>query len=385
MSVCSVTEHIFNDDLLANPGDMQWVEQRYSKLLPVLDFPELRQAFLTHDALAIQAHRRVMGWGLLAILCAVIALLAAASEPLWGGQGLLPRAVGTGAELLGLLGAFVGAGGMWLGPSKRDWLLNRLAAEQLRQWHFQFILQRGDLIVPALGGDESQVHDFRAARACLFEDFRAGLRGKLDSLLTSLLSVNYEKEKTLVPRGSLPHHGYTDQDELFVPLAEIYWRLRLRHQLQYVQYKLQTSTEYGWRQFLRWPILIQKEVLGGLGTSCIVMAILVSIAIIIGHVLPMVVGETPVSAALEHPLLNSAAVGLAIVAVAVRTIEDGLGLKPDIERYRHFANELERLLTQWQEAPGLSSRLSVMERCEEACFEELREFLVVHHHTKFAL
>jgi|GEM_PF-3996523 len=87
------------------------------KLAPILDFPKLRSAFAEYDKLARDARRRTQTWGLLSVFCAVAALLATATEPLWGGTIVVPRMIGTATELVGLIGALVGAGGVWLGPS----------------------------------------------------------------------------------------------------------------------------------------------------------------------------------------------------------------------------------------------------------------------------
>jgi len=380
------TEHVFNDDLLANPGDVDWIRRTSPSVLPVLDFPNLRIAFKRHDLLANRARRHAMLWGFLAIFFAVTALLAAATEPLWGGHSWLPRVVGTLTELVGLLGALVGAGGIWLGPSKRSWLLNRLMTERIRQWHFQFLTYRGDLVRQAINAaDPDAISRFNEARELAFDDFMMAQRGKLDSVLTALLTVNYEGEQRLVEPAKGTCHGYEDDRKAFDLLADFYKRLRIRNQLQYTQHKLQTSTEKPWRKFLGWPPIVQERILGGLGATCLVLALIVSAAIIIGHGIALAAGENQLTLWLEHAAMNSLAVGLAVLAVAIRTMEDGLGLKSDIERYRHYANRLQRLANEFDATSEIGERIQVMEDCEHACFEEMREFMVLHHETAFAL
>jgi hypothetical protein len=378
------TEHIFNDDLLANPADVAWIERTVPRLTPVLDFPELRQAFGPHDREAIQARRQTRFWGLLAIVCAVAALLATATEPLWGGKGLIPRIFGTGTELVGLLGAIVGAGGVWLGPSRRRWLVNRIAAERIRQWHFHFLVYRGDLVrrVTDEVGDE-EVTAFRAERLRLFDDFLSRQRGKWDSLLTSLVATTYESEARLLEPAAGGNHGYADDQESFDSIAQIYRHLRLRHQLQYALYNLQTSTDKPWRKFLFWPPIVQERILGSLGATCMVLALIVSAAIILGHVVALVAGNVPLAVVLEHTALNSLAVALAVVAIAVRTLEDGLAIRADIDRYQHYAGRIQGLLREFDASASIRSRLHVMRECEKLCFEEMREFLVAHHQTRF--
>jgi hypothetical protein len=381
----SPTDHVFNDDLLANPGDAAWIARSAPKLVPILDFPELRLAFAEYDKLACDARRRTQTWGLLSIFCAVAALLATATEPLWGGQSWLPRLIGTATEIIGLIGALVGAGGVWLGPSKRSWLFNRLMTERIRQWHFQFLLERGDLVRAAFHANAPEtIDDFQAKRLLQFEGFLSSHRGKLDSLFTSLVGVSYESEAQLVPPAGGSNRGYETDRETVDAICDFYRKLRLRHQLQYAQHKLQNSTDKPWHRFLYWPTLVQERVLGGLGATCLVLALLVSAAIIVGHVVALFEGSNPLATVLEHPSLNSLAVVLAVLAVAIRTVEDGLGIKSDIDRYQHYANRMQQLLRDFDEDTSIRGRLRTMADCEKLCFEEMREFMVLHHKATFA-
>lgn len=383
--VAAENDHVFNDDLLANSGDVEWVRQSSPQLAPVLDFPELREVFAKYDKLAIAARKQTQRWGLLSIGFGVAALLAAATEPLWGGQAWLPRLVGTVTELVGLLGAIVGIGGLWLGPSKRNWLLNRLMTERIRQWYFQFLVYRGDLVRRGFGTTGDDLANFLRTRQLLFGEFLAAHRGKLDSLLTGLTGVNYESEGQIVEESAAANHGYEADKELFNQVVSFYSRLRIRHQLQYAQHKLQASTDKPWRKFLSWPPIVQEKFLTALGSACLSLAILISVGIIVGHSIGFVNPQLAIVTVLEHSSLNSLAVGLAIVSVAVRTVEDGLGVKADVERYQHYANHMAQLSRSINQETSIRNRLKLMVECEQLCFEEMREFMVQHHKATFAL
>jgi hypothetical protein len=386
VTIQSQFDHVFNDDLLANPGDAEWIARKVPRLAAVLDFPELRDTFAAYDKRACDARQRTQRWGLLSVVFAVLALLATATEPLWGGQSWLPRLIGTATELIGLVGALVGVGGLWLGPSKRSWLLNRLMAERIRQWHFQFLVNRGDLVCRACGTVATDARaEFLSARQVLFQEFLHSLQGKLDSLLTSLMGVNYASEARLIASAAGSNHGYEKDRDTFDSLAESYQLLRIRHQLQYAQHKLQHSTEKPWRKFLSWPPIVQERVLGGLGAACLGLALLVSVGIILGHVLAFIAEDSLLVTVLEHASLNSLAVALAVVAVAIRTVEDGLGIKADVDRYQHYANRMQHLSHEFEHDTSIRNRLRIMTECEQLCFEEMREFMVLHHSATFAL
>src|SRR5437899_2622056 len=67
ISTAPVLEHRYNDDLLAQTADREYVARVYPDLLHVLDHPELRAEFARYNALANSAKKCLHIIGLVAI------------------------------------------------------------------------------------------------------------------------------------------------------------------------------------------------------------------------------------------------------------------------------------------------------------------------------
>src|ERR1017187_9454082 len=74
---------VFNDDLLTNPGDLEYAKDQFPEVFHLLDHPELRSTFAKYEQMANKARTWVRWLGLLAVAFGTIALLSAAIEPLW--------------------------------------------------------------------------------------------------------------------------------------------------------------------------------------------------------------------------------------------------------------------------------------------------------------
>jgi hypothetical protein len=146
----------FNDDLLTNPGDIDYVTRQYPWLIPILDHPDLRDLFRQFDKQANTAKSRVRFLGPFAITCGATSLISTATQTLWES---VPhsRAIALVLEFLGLLAAFVATGTLWLGPWRNQWLEARFMTERLRQWHFQLAVCRGPEVEALLSNERLNV------------------------------------------------------------------------------------------------------------------------------------------------------------------------------------------------------------------------------------
>lgn len=366
--------HVFNDDLLINDSDVERSQVLFPKLPPVLDFPELRALFRQYDEQALAARRRAHRWGLVAILFGFIALMSSALAPI----AELPPI----GEIVGFSGLLIGAGGMWLFNFNHVWMVSRLMTERLRQWHFQFLVQRGDLVSAVIAGKatKSSVAAFREKRARLFEEFLKNHQGKLDSILTALTDSDSDLEAWIVC-ASAPNNGY-EQDESFEAVCAAYRTLRLVHQAQYAHHKLRTRPEQSMLRFFRWPIVAQSRALHGLESFCFFALVALAPLVVFNYAWQWFIeGDLKLS-----PLtLNVFALGVAIVGFAARTLEEGLGLEDEVARYREYRSRLQRLVHDFDRSPEIHHRLHVMREMEVYAFDELRHFLIAHHESKFLL
>jgi hypothetical protein len=363
---------VFNDDLLTNPGDLQYVHNQFPHLVVVLDHPELRQKFIDYDEVANKAHGWVHRLGFVAVSLITCALLSAATEPFWHDLAM-GKVLAIALELFGLFAALIAGGSLWLGPWRKRWLESRFMTERLRQWHFQLLVRKGSEIERAVGQSTPKAwQDFTNQRKTWFEAFLREYEGKLDSRMDSLAN-DPQFSCDWLHRSSAKSVAHSPA---FEDLTEAYRRLRLDHQYDYVAYKLSASTDRPFWLFLKHPLLRQQSAIRDVVSFCFGTALLCSIGIIVNRYFSIKPSA--------NAYLASATVVMTIIGVAVRTIQEGLGIDRDIERYRDYRSKVGRILLRYEEGNQATKR-QLMEEMELAVVDELRGFLRAHKDNAFAL
>ncbi len=380
-------DHTFNDDLLTNPGDLKNARTLFPEIFHVLDHHELRAEFLKFDRKANEARARTRFLGFTAICGAVIALLGSATEVLWGHSGSAMW-VSVILESVAILATLAASGRLWLGPSKQAWLEARLMTERLRQWHFQVLVAR--LHDSALSCDKTKAgadEEFRTKRAVWFKSFRDEYKkGKLDALLVNFSEPNKSTGDWLHPTPGSP----IADGALLTIIHEAYRTLRFKHQRMYANYMLRDSSNDSLFHFLRWPLLRQSRFLNTIISACMVIALLCSIVIIVWRVLSAQAEHTVVSGASAHgPSIGSLCAILiltcTIVSVALRTMQEGLGIDSDRERYREYRSEVENLESAFDRMKDAKARHDLMIEMEGVVVKEMRQFLHSHKSARFVL
>jgi hypothetical protein len=364
---------VFNDDLLTNPGDLKYAESQFPETFQLLDHPELRHTFATYEQTANRARAWVRWLGLLAVASGTIALLSAATEPLWHYLEY-EKVLTIIFELCGLLAAIVAGGSLWLGPWRKRWLESRFMTERLRQWHFQLLIRKGSEIEALLGQPTPKsLETFKAQRKKWFDDFLHDFVGKLDSRMDSLANdPDFSSDWLHQP----PTH-FSNNCHTLAHVFEVYRRLRFDHQYDYATHKLSESTDRPLWQFLKWPLLRQESAIRGWVSFCFIAALLCSVGVIVNRYF-----EINPSIA---PYLGGTTLAIAIVGVALRTIQEGLGITKDIERYRDYRGKVRRSLLYFDETTDQHKKLRLMEEMELAAVDELRGFLRTHRNAAFVL
>lgn len=365
------SDRIFNDDLLTNAGDLKYASDQFPRVFPILDHPELRSMFVKYERVANTAHLWVHWLGLLAVIFATIVLLSAAAEPLWGGTTWANR-ITIAFEFCGLFAALVAGGSLWLGPWRKRWLESRFMTERLRHWHFQLLVRKGREIERLLTqATETAAETFKNERKKWFDNFLHEYEGKLGSRMDSLASDPDFSSDWLHNPTSL-----TD-GSVFDDVVEVYSRLRFNHQYDYSTYKLSASTDRPFWLFLKWPLLRQSAAIRTAVSFCFVAAFLCSVAVITNRYFAIRPSL--------NPYLGSATLVVAILGVALRTIQEGLGIAKDIERYRDYRGKVRRLFLCFEETTDQHKKLRLMEEMELAGVDELRGFLRAHSEAAFIL
>jgi predicted outer membrane protein len=373
-SAASTNEHVFNDDLLINSGDLAFAKSQFPQIFHVLNYPRLREVFARYEETANRARLWVRGLGFAAVLSGTLALLVVATKPVWEHlwpHGWWTRWLALIIESSGVVAAVTAAGGMWFGPWRRRWLESRLMTERLRQWHFQTLLRCGAQI-EAASQDAMALTKFEAERDRWFEEFMTAHQGKLDSQLESLVD-----EPTL---GIWMHNvstSYSHNSAVLEHVFVAYGRLRFEHQYNYAVYKLLTATDKPIWQFLQWPAVCQMQLLSALSSTCFVAALISAVVLIYGHAFGL-----PEDVELY---MRTGAVAAAIIGGALKVLEEGLAPDKEIERYRDYRARAGHLRDRFRQTDDPGARLHLMEELELAAADELKGFLRTHYKARFVV
>lgn len=364
-------EHVFNDDLLMHRKDSEFTRRRFPRIMHVLDNPSLRAEFAKYEKVANEAREQVRVRGFIAVVASTVALVALATRPLWPHSSWTrwPAAI---IELAGMLAAIIAIGGLWSGIWKRRWLSSRLMTERLRQWHFQLIVRRGREIEASCKGEEA-IAAFQENRDHWLAHFLKGYQGHLDSQFESVVNDPLEKVAWLHEYPS----PYEQNSDILRDVYDAYELLRFEHQYGYAVYKLESTTNKPFWQFLKWPPNVQRAVLSGVSSSCFIAALILAAL--------LVCADLFASSEYVEVYLRTAAIVVAIIGAALRTIEGGLGLEEEIERYREYREKISRLHDRFKHTPDDQQRLRLMEEVEYASVEEMQDFLRTHHKARFVL
>lgn len=367
-----IGKHIFNDDLLMNRGDVEFVQKRFPRIFHILDNPVLRSEFAKYDAIANKAREQVRVRGFVAVAASTAALLALVTRPLWPQASWTHLLAGI-IEAVGMLAAIIAIGGLWSGEWKHRWLTGRLMTERLRQWHFQLIVRCGR-DVEASCQNEGAIEEFVKKRDTWLHQFLLVYERQLDGQFESVINDPLEKTAWLFEHPS----QYSQNSEILPEVYDAYELLRLDHQYGYAVHKLKASTDKPFWKFLQWPPQIQHAVLSGVSSSLFIAALVLSMLLICENLF-----AKPDQV---EVYLRTAAIAVAIIGAALRTIQDGLGLEGEIDRYREYRERIARLLDRFKHSPDdQQRRMRLMEDLEYASVEEMQDFLRMHQKAKFVL
>lgn len=350
-------ERRFNHDILLEDEDRTHVRERWPIMAPFLVDQELAEQFMPFEQEAKRLKNVVYRLGSAAVILTLVALLGSALD-LWRSPpsptSLIPvRDTTTFLEVCGVLGLLTAFLASKYGPFRRRWLRNRFVTEVLRQWHFRQLL---DLRVWR-AAPQWQPEPFARQRALDFRALLQDMRGSVGQHLSLLVSAHVD------PLGDVPKPHLPDHPTARRELLEAYRRLRLDHQIEFLEYKLSPDD----RTFLGLSIEALVWLTDHIAGAALLLALGCSVATIV----------RPAAWA------AFAAVGLAIVGVAVRAWRDGLALHAERERYAEMRHHLVVLRARWDAASTEDERFSVAEELEQTAVEELRAFARAHMTAQF--
>jgi hypothetical protein len=173
----------------------------------------------------------------------------------------------------------------------------------------------------------------------------------------------------------LPESGTkVAESEQLEPLFKAYRELRIMHQIGYANYKLQNDG----RLFSGAP-RTQASVLSISGLIAIILLCAIHVFVLLGAV----IGE----AAWTHfaAWVSVVAIWIALIALAMRAVEEGLQPEREIERYQQYRSALRAILERFDLAQSQAAKVRVMQEMERLSFDEMRNFLITNDRARFVM
>ena len=365
-------DHKFNDDLLLHEEDRKLASIRYPTIFHVLDHPQLRHVFSKYDEPASRAKRIGLIAGFGAIGFGFGALGVAALELIFTHPDY-SVALAVISGLCGVLSFLIGSVGVLFAGRKRNWLRHRLMGERIRQFHFQMLVYRLPEILESLKNSAAKTA-FLSDRNVWLESFKGRLIGKLNSTLAAIL----HEEKSIDPwlhDSARATSAEIQESADLNPIFDAYRELRIVHQLDYANYKLQDD-----HRIISAMPRRQMAVISGVVFALIVLLVVMHVGILAGALFP-----NSTLGSFHSPNAIVVVIWLALAALAVRAVEQGLQPEREIERYQQYRSGVRAILERYDNAVSQNGKIEIMREMERLAFEEMRNFLVTNERSNFVM
>jgi hypothetical protein len=363
----------FNDDLLTNPGDLRRAKQLYPDILHVLDHPELRSLFTSYDRPANQAKKWSRRLGFTAIAFGACSLFGASAEIVIANP-LTKVNIALVSAVLGIASVVIGVFGVLHHGSKREWLYRRLMTERLRQFHFQTFALRWSDIQESLESENAKL-EYIKKRGKWFEEFKSQFEGHLAAQFHAIEKLG--GEPWLHPSPFQPRDHWAAPQMLF----DAYYELRIMHQRRYADHKL------GDRSGIFPDSSRLQEVLFSRTSLVCILLLFALHLILVTFIIFEVKGS--LSPSLSHILhahwINFVAIWVAIIALAIRALEEGLKPERELERYTLYAKEVESIGERYRREVEPGKKVALMREIEKLAFDEMGAFLRTHDEARFVM
>jgi hypothetical protein len=385
----------YNDEFFFNEEVRKKAAAEFSSIWFALYSENVSNEFRKNDNTAKKLKADFQWWGFLVVGFAVLALSIAALEPTLlrpaAGAGYLPKAtIETAATLAGLAGVasvLMGYFGMGFSGRKRDWLRSRLLCERIRQWRWQYYCAHIPEILEA-SPDEKGRTAYAVQHDIAFVQFAAKLKEEQEPILQAILSSDppspdavwaqadfkngIQRPETLhAMESSIPTAGGAAAQ-----LIAAYTNARIGAQKRYADYLVTASGPFTTHPATQRAWLHKRSVrllLAIFGLHILILALI--LAEIVPIHLPAAVTNT----------MNVSAVILALVALGLRAVEDGLRPSEHFGRIKGYLAEVGSIEEAFDEAQSASARLNLMIALEKASYKEMVDFLQAGNRSTYVM
>jgi hypothetical protein len=350
---------------------LEAAKRAFPAIYPALDHADLRDCFLSLDRIANRQKLWSRRFGTLSIALVTVALMAASTAHLT--QSLpVGRVWSFFAALSGLVGLIIGGFGVLHSSRKQRWLTHRFATERLRQFFFQTQVRLAPHILHgAASGDWAPFSELRAAA---FAQLKQMLEVDIEERFQMAVAEGQDgpgpEDIWLLQSVGQPTDAVDGEPAR--QLTAAYRDLRLNGQRAFAQHKLKEAGQW----ISPFPA-DQLRIFRGVFTTALLLAVALHLA---------VAGLT-VSGSSEAlgSWLHIAAIWLAIIALAARTLDEGLRPGAEVERYRAYRDSTRNLLRRYDASRTMRDRWGVMAAMEELSYDEMASFLRSNQKATFAM
>jgi len=338
-------------------------EAKVSTVQFAFEFPELLALFRKADEEAGRARDRNRAWGTAGVGLVLVALLYAAAAPVLRDiHNDVHKVLGFAAAVFGFMGTILGLSGLSHASQRRRWLAARWTTETLRLFHFHYIAAR----VPEI--------EAAAKREDLQSAYKTTRKAALDRLVASLPTPD-DLERALEPEAPEPF-SFIDSQFATGPVSPVardlfaaWVALRFNWQLGYCEAKLAqraTGRKLSPRQ--------QERAFSLLAWVCIAIIVLLHISFVAGEMFHVTL-----------PLIETAVIWTALIALAGRALEDGLKPQREVERYEQYRVSSLVAHQRFGVAHNIETKLEIMRNFEQVSLEEMRTFVRTHARAAYLL
>jgi hypothetical protein len=371
-----VVQKPFNDDLLVNEDFRETVRQAFPAVFHVLDFEELRQEFYFHERNAKQARLWLFRVGISSVISATLVLILLHAASSWSPADVTGHILIIGLKLVSLIVVTIGGGLLLTGGLRHRWLMSRMAAERIRQWHFQFMLFHIEALLISCSDEPNAQQHFAGTRHKLFKTFNDELKRTTHAKLTQILD-SFGLDSLWFSDPNKPNSAQLQSGEELSQFLDAYQLLRFDHQLTFTNTKLEKGTELPIWSFLSWPPLVQQTRLERGATALLGISVLLTLASIALHfnIIPKDTSD----------VITAVALACAYIGLALGAIAKGLGIDREIERYQEYRYEITEAKRLFLSTDDPKSRRAGMLALEKASMREMAAFLKAHNSNSWSI
>lgn len=357
-----------NDDLLFRADTRAYATAQHPRLLPILDWPELRAKFAVFDLAAGAARKASRKAGVRACVLGYISVLIAAVLPLFDSPNAT-QVLAVVAAALAALSTIWGYAMVLHGQQKAQWLSNRYWTERMRQLHFQMIINHLPLVVRVMRGEEGALAEWDSLRASALARFHRLYVEEVTDAMGRMEADEAENEFCLEPAwgcgGDTPSPS-PELEELYAVLVEQRFEIQRRFA------SLKTAP-------------------GNLHSSSTRLAMVKSASNMLTFFVLLTVIAGGILLGLTYDSNSSVIKGITFVAalctgtiVLLRVLNEGLQLASETERYTWYRAAVTSLKQRFDRAQG-KEKLDILQDMERLSYQEMRWFMISFKQAKFIM